>query len=128
MDKFTNEKYDLETRTINFSSDIIIFLKKFPKDILTKTLIEQCLRSATSVGANYREANGASSKKDFLNKRYICKKESKETLYWLELLGKYLEDENLKTQCRKLWQESKEFILIFGKISGGPKKVLNISN
>lgn len=109
--------YDLEKRTLDFSERLIEFLKKCPKAQLMIPLIDQCLRSGTAIGANYREANGASSKKDFFNKAYICKKEAKETLYWLELLGRTLEDEKLKGQCRKLWSEAKEFVLIFGKIS-----------
>lgn len=115
MTKFENN-YDLEKRTMDFSQNLIVFLKRSPKNNITLPLIDQCLRAGTSIGANYREANGASSKKDFFNKIYICKKESKETQYWLELLGKTLDEENLKQECRKLWTESKEFILIFGKI------------
>ena len=101
---------------MRFSKNLIAFLKACPKNSLTLALIDQCLRAGTSIGANYREANGGSSKKDFYNKIYICKKESKETLYWLELLGGAIDDENLKQDCRTLWAEAKEFILIFGKI------------
>src|SRR3989344_8248431 len=109
--------YDLEERTLRFSSELIAFCKSCPKDIITIPLINQLIRSVTSIGANYREANGGSSKKDFQNKIFICKKESKETLYWLELIGKVVEYEKLKEKCRNLWQESKELILIFGKIA-----------
>ena len=114
--------YDLEERTIGFSNKLIAFCKLCPKDIVTIPLINQLIRSGTSIGANYREANGASSKKDFQHKIFICKKESKETLYWLELMGKAIDDEKLKNECRNLWQESKEFILIFGKIAYSIKK------
>jgi len=110
-------KYDLEKRTLIFSKNLTIFLKECPKTIITMLLIDQGLRSGTSIGANYREANGASSKKDFQNKIFICKKEAKETLYWLELLGNSLDDEKLKEKCRSLWKESNEFVLIFGKIA-----------
>lgn len=115
MIKFEN-KYNLEDRTLKFSEELVLFLKKCPKDKLTLSLTDQCLRAGTSIGANYREANGASSKKDFFSKIYICKKEAKETLYWLELLGKTLDNEKLKEECRDLWQEAKELVLIFGKI------------
>lgn len=108
--------YDLEQRTLDFSENLILFLKKCPKGQLTLSIIDQCLRSGTSIGANYREANGASSKKDFFNKIFVCKKEAKETLYWLELLGKTIDNQNLKQECRILWQEAHEFVLIFGKI------------
>lgn len=120
MTKLENN-YDLEERTMKFSGALISFLKICPKNNLTLTLIDQCLRAGTSIGANYREANGASSKKDFFNKIFICKKESKETLYWLELLGKILDEEKLKQECRKLWSETKELVLIFGKITSNSK-------
>jgi len=120
MNKFENN-YNLENRTLIFSKNLIAFLKKCPKNTLTISLIDQVLRAGTSIGANYREANGASSKKDFQNKIYICKKEAKETLYWLELLGNSLDEEKLKEECRVLWQETKEFVLIFGKIAASSK-------
>ncbi|MCX6719907.1 MAG: four helix bundle protein [Candidatus Staskawiczbacteria bacterium] len=96
-------KYDLEERTGKFSSNLIIFCKACPKDAITLPLINQLIRSGTSVGANYREANGASSKRDFQNKIFICKKEAKE-------------------KARELWQETKEFVLIFGKIAYSTQK------
>lgn len=108
--------YDLEDRTIKFSGELIIFLKKVPQTSIFTPLVNQCLRAGTSIGANYREANGASSKKDFFNKIFICKKEAKETLYWLEIIGKALDTDDLKSECRNLYSETKEFILIFGKI------------
>lgn len=117
----SQNKYDLEQRTIDFSIKLLVFLKKCPQNNITIPLINQCLRSGTSVGANYREANGASSKKDFQNKIYICKKESKETMYWLELIGKCLEDDKLLVECRSLWSESKEFTLIFSKIASNSR-------
>jgi len=79
--------------------------------------VSQVIRSSTSVGANYCEANGASSKKDFRNKIHICKKEIQETKYWLELLGEVV-SENQKASLRKLWKEAHELTLIFNKISG----------
>ncbi len=113
--------YDLESRTTEFSGKLITFCRSCPKDIITIPLINQLIRSGTSIGANYREANGASSKKDFQNKIFICKKEAKETLYWLELVGNSIEDDRLKADCKTLWQESKELILIFGKIASSTK-------
>ncbi|NMC35794.1 four helix bundle protein [Candidatus Beckwithbacteria bacterium] len=115
MKKFENN-YDLEDRTLDFSKKLIKLLQKIPKNLISCPLIDQCLRSGTSVGANYREANGASSKKDFQNKIYICKKESKETLYWLELIASTANSDEIKTELRELWQENKQFILIFSKI------------
>lgn len=123
MTKFENKSdYDLEKRTVDFSSEIINFCKLLLKDVITLPLISQLIRCGTSIGANYREANGGSSKKDFQNKIFICKKEAKETLYWLELVGKSIDDEKQKKKARELWQEAKELTLIFSKIAYSTKK------
>ncbi len=110
-----SEKYDLESRTLKFSEEVIVFIKKLSRDITNTPLMSQLVRSATSIGANYCEANGASSKKDFHNKIYICKKECKETKYWLELLAK--SNPEHKEEGRKLWKEAQELTLIFSKIA-----------
>src|ERR1035437_7594602 len=90
MNEFINNKtYNLEERTAKFSEDIIDFIKSIKRDDINKNLIIQLVRAATSIGANYYEANASSSKKDFRNKIYISKKEANETKYWLRLLSKY---------------------------------------
>ena len=119
MIKNPNIKYDLEERTSKFSEDIIVLCKKAPKNIITIPLLDQLIRAGTSIGANYCEANGASSRKDFKNKVFICKKESKETQYWLRLLAKTAEE--FKGDYRKLWQEAHELTLIFSKIAFNTK-------
>jgi four helix bundle protein len=106
--------YNLEDRTAKFSENIIIFLKTIKKDVINTPLISQLIRSATSIGANYCEANGASSRKDFKNKISICKKEAKETKYWLQLIAKTIPEKI--DECRKLWKEAQELTLIFSKI------------
>jgi four helix bundle protein len=78
--------YNLEERVENFGKNTIILLQKIKQTSITKPLIEQLIRSATSIGANYFEANGAQSKKDFLHKIHLCKKESKETQFWLKMI------------------------------------------
>ena len=108
-------KYDLEERTAKFSEKLIDLCKLAPKNIITNSIIEQLIRAGTSIGANYCEANGASSKKDFKNKIYICKKEAKETKYWLRLLPVSVSE--LKEECKSLWLEAQEFTLIFSKIA-----------
>ncbi len=115
MIKFENKKYDLEERTAKFAEEIIELCKKAQKDTITIPIINQLIRSGTSIGANYCEANGASSKKDFRNKIFLCKKEAKETKYWLRMFVKAAEE--LKDECRKLWQEGQELTLIFSKIA-----------
>lgn len=107
--------YDLEDRTKLFSKNIIELLRKIKKDEINRSLISQLIRSATSIGANYREANNASSRKDFRNKIFICKKEIQETKYWIEIIAET--NPEAKEELRKLWKETHEFTLIFNKIS-----------
>jgi four helix bundle protein len=112
----TNHKlsYDLEERTTKFGEQVIVLCQEIKQNVVTNPIIGQLVKSATSIGANYSEANGASSKKDFRNKIFICKKESQETKYWLKILLKcapYKKDEILR-----LATESHELILIFSKI------------
>lgn len=112
-------KYNLEERTAVFAEKIIELCKKCPRNIVTTPIVDQLIRSGASIGANYCEANGASSKRDFKNKIFICKKESKETKYWLRLLVKA--EENLKEECRELWKEAQEFTMIFSKVAANTK-------
>ncbi|MBI3887868.1 four helix bundle protein, partial [Candidatus Microgenomates bacterium] len=80
-------KFDLEERTTKFGLKTLEFVKKLNLSPINKPLISQIVRSATSIGANYSEANQAISKKDFINKIAIAKKESNETKYWLRMLA-----------------------------------------
>lgn len=108
-------KYDLIERTSKFGCEIIIFLKAMRETNINKPIINQLVRSATSIGANYMEADCAESKKDFVHKIGICKKEAKETTHWLHMLATA---EPTKTEdCRKLWQEAHELTLIFSAIA-----------
>ncbi len=107
--------YDLEKRTVKFSKDLIDLLRKTKQDEINRNIISQLIRAATSVGANYYEANGASSKKDFKNKIFICRKEIQETKYWIELLAH--SNPETKEGLKKIWKEAHELTLIFNKIS-----------
>jgi len=82
----TNKYRDLEERTTKFARKIIGLRKGLPKDRIINPLFSQIIRSAGSVGANYREANEALGKKDFIYRLRISRKEAKETYYWLELI------------------------------------------
>ena len=82
------KKYDLEERTAKFGEDIIEFAKNIPDTPVIRPLVSQIVRSGTSIGANYMEADGAESKKDFQHKIGLCKKESKETMHWLRMIAK----------------------------------------
>ena len=108
-------KYDLEERIAVFGEDVIKLCAKLPKNELTKPLINQLIRSATSVGANYMGANGASSNKDFRNKIHICKKEAQESQHWLRMLS--VASPAHKDELRILWKEVHEFVLIFQKVT-----------
>lgn len=109
-----NPKYDLEERTAKFGENIIGFAKRIPKNPVTISLISQLVRSGTSVGANYCEADCAESKKDFEHKLGIYKKESKESKHWLRMISNAVQE--LKEDARKLWQEANELNLIFSAI------------
>ncbi len=108
-------KYDLEERCAKFGEDIIVFLKTVPEDTINTPLIRQVLKSSTSVGANYMEANHASSKKDFRNKIKIALKEVNETKHWIRMLSKA--NPKKKAECRTLWSETQEIVMIFAKIA-----------
>jgi|SRR3989344_3407038 len=120
MDQVSNKRvYDLEERTGAFGESVIQFCKQIKQDAITRPLIQQIVRSATSIGANYMEANGASSKRDFINKIFICKKEPQETKHWLHMLGSCLPDKKDDTQS--LWQECQQLTLIFQKIAASSR-------
>ncbi len=116
MNKTENKTYDLKERTALFSERVIHFCKNIKGSNIIDPIINQLIRAATSIGANYCEANGASSKKDFRNKIYICKKEAKETRYWLRLLQGLAATAEQEKECDMLNKEAHEFILIFSKI------------
>jgi four helix bundle protein len=107
-------KYDLEERTAQFGEAILELVKNFRQDPINSPLISQLVRAATSVGANYMEADGAESKKDFRHKISICKKEAKETKHWLRMIAKA--NPGRRDECQKLWKEAQELSLIFASI------------
>ena len=114
MTNARNPKYDLEERTAIFSENLIRLLKTIKESTLNKPLLLQLIRSGTSIGANYCEADGAESKKDFQYRIGICKREAKETKYWLHMLSLLQADK--KEDLRVLWKEVQELTLIFSKI------------
>jgi four helix bundle protein len=103
--------YDLEERTAKFGENIIGFAKKIPRTIIIIPLIDQLVRSGTSTGSNYCEADCAESKKDFEHKIGICKKEAKETKHWLRMIASAIPE--CKDEAKILWKESNELQLIF---------------
>jgi four helix bundle protein len=107
-------QFDLEERTASFGEAVIRFAQTIRETTVTRPLVSQLVRAATSVGANYCEANDAESKSDFRHKIAICRKESRETGHWLRMLTAALPDSAPETH--KLWQEAKELNLIFGAV------------
>lgn len=116
MSKIQNsKKYDLEDRTLKFAQDIRELVKNLSLTVWNREDCKQLIRSSGSVGANYREANEAISKKDFLLRIKICRKEAKETTYWLQLID--TENNARLNQQREMFiQESKELMMIFSSI------------
>ena len=108
------KQYDLEERTFGFARRAVRFCKQLPRTIIEGEIAKQLVRSTTSVGANYIEANEALSKKDFLMRIKICRKEAKESGYWFRLIE--VNDRDLENEQDALIKESIELMRIFGSI------------
>ena len=116
MTEIKNSKqYDLEERSYKFAKAVRMFVKKLPKNTANFEDSKQLVRSSGSVGANYIEANESLSKKDFLMRIKIARKEAKETQYWLNLVDTGGDGE-LEKECLELANECKELMLILGAI------------
>ena len=115
-----DNNYDLEERTAKFGEDIINFCRSIEDDTITKPIKNQLIRSGTSIGANYCEANNASSRKDFRNKIFICKKEAQESQHWLRMAVVAVPAKT--EEARNLWKEVHELTLIFQKITSSIDK------
>lgn len=109
------KRYDLEDRTLLFARSVRQFTKLLPNLIQNQEDIRQLVRSSGSVGANYREANDSISKKDFLHRIRIARKEAKETEYWLQLVD-CANQPSLEVKRQFLHQEAKELMMILGAI------------
>jgi len=101
---------ELERRTKTFSINIIRLSSSLSNTIELRIIKNQLVKSATSVGANYREANRSRSKADFINRIRICQSEASETVYWLEIVNEFREN---NTKPNELLKESKELLAIF---------------
>ena len=119
MNQASNKVYNLAERTTVFAAAVLEFSKSLKLDKISEVLIVQLVRCVTSIGANYMEARNGSSKKDFINKIYICKKEAQEAEYWLKL------SEGLfpmrREEIAEFSNESHELLLIFQKIISSSK-------
>ncbi|PIR73406.1 MAG: four helix bundle protein [Candidatus Moranbacteria bacterium CG10_big_fil_rev_8_21_14_0_10_35_21] len=118
-------KFDLEERTAEFAKRVIRLCKSLPKDSINNRLTGQTAGSAGSVGANYREANDALGKKDFIHRMKISRKEAKETLHWLELIEE--DNPEFKSRIQELKQEGMELKnILLAIIKKTENKQLNI--
>ena len=116
MIKIQNSKqYDLEERTFTFAKRIRVFVKKLPRTVGNIEDGKQLVRSSGSVGANYIEANESLSKKDFVMRTKISRKEAKESRYWLRLFD-ISNDNDLEDERQSLIKEATELMNIFGSI------------
>jgi four helix bundle protein len=102
-----SKRYDLEERTFQFSKSVALYIKQLPKTISNLEYSRQVVDSSGSVGANYIEANEALSKKDFMMRVKICRKEAKESAYWLRLIVE-TNDEKWKQEGKNLLNEALE--------------------
>jgi len=116
MTKIINSKqYDLEDRTLAFAREVRLFVKNIPKSINNLEDGKQLIRSSGSVGANYIETNESLSKKDFIMRAKISKKEVKESRYWLNLIDTYT-NYKLEQKQKILINEATELMKIFAAI------------
>jgi four helix bundle protein len=106
-----NRIFDLEERTAEFGESTIEFCLNLPLSPVTSPIISQLVKAGSSIGANYCEADEAELQRDFRHKLGICRKEAKETKYWLRMVAKAVPDR--KVPARSLWKEAKELHLIF---------------
>ena len=106
--------HNLEERTAQFGEAIIRFAKKIPQNPVNNRLIGQLVGAGTSIGANYCEADEGVSRKDYKCRIGTCKKEARETKFFLRMIA--VAEEQLKAEARVLWQEARELHLIFCSI------------
>ena len=97
-----------------FGEEVIRLARSMKRDAVTSPLINQLVRSATSIGANYVEADEAGSKKEFRYRISVCRREARETQYWLRIL--VAADASVRDTARNIWQEARELVLILESI------------
>lgn len=106
--------YDLEERTAHFGEETVRFSKKIPFSPTNNRLIDQLVGAGTSVGANYCEADDGVSRADFRHRIGICRKEARETKFFLRMIS--TAEPSLKSEARELWKEARSLHLIFSRI------------
>lgn len=109
-----HRQYDLAERTAKFGEEAIRFARTLKLDSVTSSLVDQLVRAATSVGANYGEADEAGTKKEFRYRVSLCKREARESKHWLRMIAVAVPQS--KDEARRLWKEAHELTLIFAAI------------
>lgn len=122
MTKPTRSAFDLEDRTARFGESAIELCVTIEETAVTRPLLSQFVRAATSVGANYCEADDAESPRDFRHKIALCRKESRESMYWCRMLARAADSH--RAAIRPLWREARELNLIFSTIFRKTKTAL----
>ncbi len=110
----TSAAPELEKRATRFGEAVVRFARRIPRGPVTDRLIDQLVGAATSLGANYCEADNAVSGKDFKNRIGTCRKESRETMFFLRMIA--TAEPSLATEARQLWRKAREINLIFDSI------------
>ncbi|OGG28910.1 hypothetical protein A2973_04350 [Candidatus Gottesmanbacteria bacterium RIFCSPLOWO2_01_FULL_49_10] len=108
-------KYDLKQRILQFVLEVIALARDLPDNRINRIFIDQIIRSVSGIGSNYEEADGTPTKRDFIYKMGVVKKEAKETRYWLTLI-KFTNDKKFHGRIERLLQENEELIRIFASI------------
>lgn len=117
------EKRDIHERIFRFALEVLGFIRLVPQTVENKVIVHQLAKSVTSIGANSQEADGSESKKDFVHKFLIARKEAKETNYWLRLVCAHNKrNGELVKQGKKLFEEGEELIKIISTIVKNTKK------
>ncbi len=111
--------FDLEERSARFGEAVIAFMRQVALGPVTEPIVRQLVNSATSVGANYCEADDSGSKKEFRYRISLCKRESREAKHWLRMIAAAVPER--QEDARALWREAKELNLIFSAIFRGKK-------
>ncbi|MEQ9410428.1 MAG: four helix bundle protein [Fuerstiella sp.] len=113
-DQGRKPEFDLEERTASFGEAVIRFVMPIRWTPVTKPLISQLVRAATSIGANYCEADESGTRKEFRYRISLSRREARETRYWLRMLVSAIPE--LADDARVLWKEADELTRIFAAI------------
>ncbi len=112
------KKFDIYDRALKFAIEIAKIIENLPNNIVFREYSKQVIRSSGSVGANIEEADGTLTKKDFINKLGIARREARESAHWLRLIDNMFSGNNpkLKEEIQKQIKEAKELLLILSSI------------